>query len=44
MKEQVSSSEPTFGHPQSPGQRTRFWWDLDDTRRQLRELRERDPE
>lgn len=25
----------------APGQRARYWWDLDDTRRQLRELRER---
>jgi DNA-binding transcriptional MerR regulator len=25
----------------SPGQRARYWWDLVDTRRQLRELRER---
>jgi excisionase family DNA binding protein len=25
----------------SPGQRARYWWDLADTRRQLRELRVR---
>jgi DNA-binding transcriptional MerR regulator len=24
-----------------PGQRVSYWWDLDDLRRQLRELRER---
>jgi excisionase family DNA binding protein len=28
----------------SPGRRARYWWDLADTRRQLREFRERAPE
>lgn len=26
----------------SPGKRTRYWWDLDDTRRQIRAFGDRD--